>query len=153
MVFSVVSQRTQHPNREHARKTQQPQTIQDFRKTRFNAQHPPTYKDARIFGPTTNLANFRTNLIRRRKQLARSLANPRIQKVTFHSFRHFYASMLFYKTKNILYIKQQLGHRCVENRMVYTELINFESDEWHVAHAKTLYEEDKLVQTRPFFHD
>jgi len=24
--------------------------------------------------------------------------------------------------------------------------INFESDEWHVAHAKTLDEEDRLVQ-------
>jgi integrase len=104
------------------------------------------HKDARIFGPTTNLANFRTNFMRRRKQLARTLANPRIQKVTFHSFRHFYASMLYFKTKNILYVKQQLGHRCIENTMVYTQLINFESDEWHVAHAKTLDEEDKLVQ-------
>ena len=66
--------------------------------------------------------------------------------MTFHSFRHFYASILFYKTKNILYVKQQLGHRCIENTMVYTQLINFESDEWHVAHAKTLDEEDKLVQ-------
>jgi hypothetical protein len=30
--------------------------------------------------------------------------------------------------------------------MVYTQLINFESDEWHVAHAKTLEEEDKLIE-------
>ena len=54
--------------------------------------------------------------------------------------------MLYFKTKNILYVKQQLGHRCIENTMVYTQLINIESDEWHVAHAKTLDEEDKLVQ-------
>ncbi len=30
--------------------------------------------------------------------------------------------------------------------MIYTQLINFESDEWHVAHAKTLEEEDNLIQ-------
>ena len=54
--------------------------------------------------------------------------------------------MLFYKTKNILYIKQQLGHRCIENAIVYTQLINFENDEWHAAHAKTLNEEDKLAE-------
>lgn len=30
--------------------------------------------------------------------------------------------------------------------MVYTQLVNFESDEWHVAHARNLAEEDKLVQ-------
>jgi hypothetical protein len=30
--------------------------------------------------------------------------------------------------------------------MVYTQLINFESDEWHFPHAKTLAEEDKLIE-------
>ena len=54
--------------------------------------------------------------------------------------------MLFHKTKNILYVQQQLGHRCIENTMVYTQLINFESDEWHVSTAKTLDEEEKLIQ-------
>jgi len=103
-------------------------------------------KDDRIFGPQTNLANFRTNFTRRRKQLAHTLGNPRINKVTFHTFRHWYASMLFHKTKNIIYVQQKLGHRCIENTMVYTQLINFEGDEWHVAHAKNLDEEDKLVQ-------
>ena len=54
--------------------------------------------------------------------------------------------MLFHKTKNILYVQQQLGHRCIQNTMVYTQLVNFESDEWHVAHAKALQEEDKLIE-------
>lgn len=31
--------------------------------------------------------------------------------------------------------------------MVYTQLINFESDEWHVQHAKSLEEEDKLLES------
>lgn len=103
-------------------------------------------KDERIFGPNVSLANFRTTFIRRRKRIAQQLANPRINKITFHTFRHWGATMLFHKTKNILYVKQQLGHKCIENTMVYTQLLNFESDEWHVAHARTLEEEDKLIQ-------
>ncbi|MEM4143071.1 MAG: tyrosine-type recombinase/integrase [Candidatus Bathyarchaeia archaeon] len=103
-------------------------------------------KDERIFGPNMSLANFRTTFIRRRKRIAQQLANPRINKITFHTFRHWGATMLFHKTKNILYVKQQLGHKCIENTMVYTQLLNFESDEWHVAHARTLEEEDKLIQ-------
>jgi integrase len=115
-------------------------TLEQTRKYRLPSL-PVNMKDSRAAEYARAL-----NFMRRRKQLARTLANPRIQKVTFHSFRHFYASMLYFKTKNILYVKQQLGHRCIENTMVYTQLINFESDEWHVAHAKTLDEEDKLVQ-------
>jgi len=54
--------------------------------------------------------------------------------------------MLYHKTKNILHVKHKLGHRSIENTMIYTQLINFESDEWHVAYAETLEEEDKLIQ-------
>jgi len=103
-------------------------------------------KDKRIFGPHISLSNFRTNYIRRRKQIARNLAELHIARITFHTFRHWGATMLFHKTKNILYVQQKLGHKCIENTMVYTQLINFESDEWHVAHAKTLTEEDKLIE-------
>jgi len=103
-------------------------------------------KDKRIFGPQTSINNFRTNFYRRRKYLAWKLANPRISKITFHTFRHWGATMLYHKTKDILYVQKKLGHRCIENTMLYTQLINFESDEWHVAHAETLDEEDKLIQ-------
>lgn len=42
--------------------------------------------------------------------------------------------------------QKKLGHRYIQNTMIYTQLINFESNEWHVAHAETLNEEDKLIQ-------
>jgi len=104
-------------------------------------------QDLRIFGPTKCLNNFRTNFARRRKRLAKTLQNPRLNQITFHTFRHWGASMLYAKTKNVLYVKQQLGHRYIENTMVYTQLINFEADEYHVAYAKTLEEEGKLVES------
>ena len=100
----------------------------------------------RIFGSTTNLNNFRGNFIKRRRNLAKKLGNPRLQKVTFHTFRHWGATMLYHKTKDILYVQKKLGHRCIENTLIYTQLITFESDEWHVSHAESLEEEDKLIQ-------
>lgn len=54
--------------------------------------------------------------------------------------------MLYHKTRDILYVKQQLGHRCIENTMVYTQLITFESDEYNTAYARSLEEEDKLIK-------
>ena len=39
-----------------------------------------------------------------------------------------------------------LGHKKLENTDLHTQLINFESDEWHVAHARNLEEESKLIE-------
>jgi len=39
-----------------------------------------------------------------------------------------------------------LGHEKLENTDVYTHLINFESDDWHGAHARNLEEENKLIE-------
>jgi hypothetical protein len=37
-------------------------------------------------------------------------------------------------------------HKKLENTDMYTQLINFETDEWHVAHARNLEEENKLIE-------
>ena len=103
-------------------------------------------KDKRIFGPYQNLNNFRGNYTRKRKAIARTLCNPRIEKITFHTFRHFFASMLYAKCKNLLIVQQKLGHKCIINTMIYTQLINFESDEYNTATATTTKEAESLVQ-------
>jgi integrase len=91
--------------------------------------------------------SLQTVFARSRDKLTRTLQNPRLRQIHFHTFRHWFATMLYAKTKNILYVKQQLGHKRIENTELYTHLINFESEEYHTAHAKTLDEEDKLIQT------
>ena len=55
--------------------------------------------------------------------------------------------MEYHGTKDILHVKRLLGHKKLENTEIYTHLINFESDEWHVAHAKNLEEETKLIES------
>ena len=53
--------------------------------------------------------------------------------------------MEYAKTKNILHVMQILGHKNINNTMMYTQLIQFESDEYHHANAKTLEEENGLI--------
>jgi len=82
-----------------------------------------------------------------RMRVARTLQNPRLLQIHFHTLRHFKATMEYHRTRNILYVKQLLGHKRLENTEIYTHLIEFENDEYHIAHAKSLEEEDKLLQT------
>jgi methylmalonyl-CoA mutase N-terminal domain/subunit len=41
---------------------------------------------------------------------------------------------------------QFLGHRNIKNTLVYTQLVNFESDDYHSATATTVQEVAKLLE-------
>jgi hypothetical protein len=55
--------------------------------------------------------------------------------------------MEYAKAKDTLHVMQVVCHRCIQNTMTYTHLINFESDEYHTATAKTLKEDEELLRT------
>lgn len=54
--------------------------------------------------------------------------------------------MLYHKTKDILYVKQQMGHKKIETTLVYTQLIDFKDDEYVSATAKSLKEACDLIE-------
>ena len=54
--------------------------------------------------------------------------------------------MEYHKTRDILHVKQLLGHRSIENNLIYTHLINFEADEFTCRVAKTIKESKDLVE-------
>jgi integrase len=87
------------------------------------------------------------NLCRLRKSVAYKLQNPRINSIHLHTFRHWYATMEYHKTKDILHVMKRLGHKRIENTLIYTELITFESDEYHSGVAANLDEAKKLIET------
>ena len=97
-----------------------------------------------IFNP--NIHTIRQNFQKQRNRIARTLQNPRIKQIHLHTFRHWFATMQYHKTRDILYVKQLLGHKQIKNTEVYTHLINFERDDYHVAFAKTLKEEKELIE-------
>jgi integrase len=88
-------------------------------------------------------SNYRSQ----RNKLAGKLGNPRLKQIRLSTFRHFYATMLFAKTLNILKVQQALGHKKLQNTQIYTHLINFDSDEYDVQIAENLEEAKKLLET------
>jgi len=94
----------------------------------------------------TNVHTTRKLFAKMRNRLSKKLQNPRLKQIHFHTLRHWKATMEYHKTKDILHVKRLLGHRKLENTEIYIHLINFETDEWHVAHAKDLDEENKLIE-------
>ena len=54
--------------------------------------------------------------------------------------------MEYQKTRDILHVMKLLGHRNIDSTPVYTQLIGFESDEFHSAVAETMEEARKLVE-------
>jgi hypothetical protein len=56
------------------------------------------------------------------------------------------ATMEYAKTKDIIHVMQILGHKNIQNTMLYTQLFNFESDEYHSAIAKETTDAQKLIE-------
>jgi integrase len=102
-------------------------------------------KSDRVFG-TTHLNNMRRRYIYMRKRIAAKLKNPRIAQISFHTFRHWKATMEYHRTKDILHVMQLLGHKDIKSTLIYTQLVNFQSDEFHVKVAKTVQEATELLE-------
>jgi len=94
----------------------------------------------------TGLKTHRASFNLQRKRLAQKLHNPRLLKISFHTLRHWKATMEYHHTKDILHVKQLLGHRSINSTMIYTHLINFEGDEFTCKTAKTIYEAKGLIE-------
>lgn len=60
--------------------------------------------------------------------------------------RHWGATMEYHRTKDILHVKERLGHRSINSTLIYTHLVNFESDEFHTAISKSLEEDEELLK-------
>jgi site-specific recombinase XerD len=83
---------------------------------------------------------------RYRNDVAKKLHQPELRKIRLYDLRHFFATMLYHRTKDILYVKEQLGHRRIENTLIYTHLVNWGSDEYVCKVAKTAEEAKALVE-------
>ena len=55
--------------------------------------------------------------------------------------------MLYHRTKDILHVKQQLGHKRLENTLVYTHLVNFGNEEFVCRVGKTVQEATALIES------
>jgi integrase len=89
---------------------------------------------------------FMRNFERQRRRVATRIDNPRLLQISFKTLRHFKATMEYHRTKDILYVMQLLGHKNIMNTLVYTHLVNFETDEYVCKIAKTIGDAKALVE-------
>jgi len=105
-------------------------------------------KSERVF--PTNYFSLNTTFYRTRKRLAAKLNNPRLLKITFHTFRHWKATIEYHRTRDILYVKELLGHKRIENTMVYIDieraLFKTANDEFIVKAARSDKEAMELLE-------
>jgi integrase len=97
--------------------------------------------------PLASMETFRRVFAAQRSRTAKKLQNPRIERITLKTLRHFKATMEYHKTKDILHVMQLLGHKDIRNTLVYTHLVNFDSDEWVCKVASTKEERVNLTHT------
>jgi integrase len=82
-----------------------------------------------------------------RNRTAQKLCDPEIKKIRLYDLRHYFGSKLYQKTKDLLYVQRQMGHRSISSTMKYMHLTDFESDEWTCKTAKTIKEAQQLIES------
>jgi len=84
-----------------------------------------------------------------RNRLAEKIQDPAIKTIRLYDLRHFFATMLYHKTKDILLVKQQLGHKSINNTLVYIDLeatLYNTNDEWTCRATSNDDEATKLIE-------
>ena len=99
----------------------------------------------KIFG-NAQQEHQRHNFSLQRRSIADKLKNPRLKQISFKTLRHWKATMEYHRTKDILYVMNVLGHKNIKNTLIYTHLVNLESDEYVSKVAWNLEEACKLVE-------
>lgn len=102
-------------------------------------------KSIKIFG-TYELRGYRSSFVGQRKRTAQKLQNPRLNQITFHTFRHWKATMEYHKTKDILHVMRLLGHKNIKNTLIYTQLVTFQNDDYTCKAVVNIKEAPELIE-------
>ncbi|MCJ7430939.1 site-specific integrase [Candidatus Bathyarchaeota archaeon] len=81
-----------------------------------------------------------------RNNLARKLNDPTFKTIRLYDFRHYFATTLYAKTRDILHVKQQMGHRKIETTLIYTQLLNLNDEEWTCKVAVNVKDATDLIE-------
>jgi len=100
-------------------------------------------KSKRIFGKW--LKSQAWLFYKQRRKIADKLQNARILGISFHTFRHWKATMQYHKTKDILHVMRLLGHKNINNTLIYTQLMSFSDDDYVSKVAQNVQEVCQLV--------
>jgi len=96
--------------------------------------------------PKAKLKTLTRKFQRYKRQIANKLQNQRLSLISFLSLRHFKATMEYKRTKDILHVKELLGHVNIQNTLVYTHLVNLGETEYVCKVAKNSLEAQQLIE-------
>ena len=72
--------------------------------------------------PNMPVEHHADNFGQQRKRIAHKTRNPRLLQIHFHTFRYWRGTMLYHQYRSEFYVMQQLGHRKIENTLLYIQL-------------------------------
>jgi integrase len=112
----------------------------------FNA---PAKKCEKVFTATDPKDKQHTFKIQH-DRLANKLGNPQLTQITFHTLRHWKATMEYHKIRSQKYVQLLLGHRSILSTDRYfaieQAIFNDANDEYHVSLASALEEATRLLE-------
>ena len=91
------------------------------------------------------------NFYKQRKTASKKFNNPRLLKITFVTLRHWKGTTEYHRTKDILHVMKLLGHKRIDNTLVYINLENAifktpEDDEFTARVAHNVKEACDLIE-------
>jgi len=95
----------------------------------------------------TKSRNISTSYRRLRNALSEKLKDPTIKQIRLYDFRHYFATMLYHRTKDLLHVKARLGHKDLRTTLRYTQLLEtLENDEYHCKTANNIKDATQLIE-------
>lgn len=95
--------------------------------------------------PTSNAMTH--GFMRQRNKLAEKLQDPTIRMIRLYDLRHYFGTMTYHRTRDIVFTMNEMGHRVIKNTLKYVHLVNFKDDEYICRVARTLKEASQLIES------
>jgi integrase len=95
-----------------------------------------------VYG-SSSVATKQSSFKVQRLRLSKKLANPRLNQIHFHTFRHWKGTMEYHLTHDVVHVQNLLGHSDITNTMIYINMENSmfknkKEDEFHTVVAENL---------------
>jgi len=76
---------------------------------------------------------LQSNWYKLRKGIAERYDKPELKQTRLYDLRHFYGTMLYHKTKDIVHVQRKMGHRSLKNTLIYIDLADFQDEEEYTS--------------------
>jgi len=73
--------------------------------------------------------SLQKNWCRLRNILAERYGKTELKQIRLYDLRHFYGTMLYHETKDLVHVQRKMGHRNIKSTLTYIDLADFRKEE------------------------